>query len=427
MVAIIKTGQSVRRIFQYNENKVSLGDALCIGHGNYPADHDQLSNSVKINLLLRQLELNENVKRGSVHISLNFHPSEKDLDGEKLMNIASSYMTGIGFADQPYLVYQHFDAGHPHIHIVSVKVRPNGKRIDMQNIGRNESEAARVKIEQDFNLIKAQGREKQINFAIQPISASTVKYGKIQSKKAVSQVLDFVVNSYRYKSLPQLNAVLNLYNVTADRGQENSRVFKGGGLVYRILDKDGKPTGVPIKASDFYNKPTLNFLEKKFEENTLKNPRPGLRIKNAIRTIFQSERPSIKQLSKALEEQGITMVKRFAQNGSIYGLTYVDHVSKQVFNGSELGKEFSAVAIQQNCRKSDSGLLSEIMSGKITLPSPVKILLEIQEILESKKLFTPQLQQFIIDLFEREFPGSNVANDLKRKKKKRKRKGLSNN
>jgi hypothetical protein len=427
MVAIIKTGQSVRRIFQYNENKVSLGDALCIGQGNYPADHDQLSSSLKINLLLRQLELNENVRRGSVHISLNFHPSEKDLNTEKLMNIASSYMTGIGFAEQPYLVYQHFDAGHPHIHIVSVKVRPNGKRIDMQNIGRNESETARVKIEKDFNLIKAQGREKQINFAIQPISASTVRYGKVQSKKAVSQVLDFVLYTYQYKSLPQLNAVLNLYNVAADRGQENSRVFKSGGLVYRILDADGKPTGVPIKASDFYNKPTLNFLEKKFEENKLKNPRPGLRIKNAIRNVFQFEKPSIKQLSKALEEQGITMVKRFSKNGLIYGLTYVDHVSKQVCNGSELGKEFSAAAIQENCRKSDSVLLSDIISGKITLPSTIKILFEIQGILQSKNLFTPVLQEFITELFQREFPGGNLPIDLKRKKKKRKRRGLSNN
>jgi hypothetical protein len=426
MVAIIKTGQSVRRIFQYNENKVSLGEALCIGQGNYPANHDQLSNSLKINLLLRQLELNENVKRGSVHISLNFHPSEKDLNDEKLMNIASSYMTGIGFAEQPYLVYQHFDAGHPHIHIVSVKVKPDGKRIDMQNIGRNQSETARVKIEKDFNLIKAQGREKQINFSIQPISASTVRYGKIQSKKAVSQVLDFVLNTYQYKSLPQLNAVLNLYNVMADRGRENSRVFKGGGLVYRILDPDGKPTGVPIKASDFYNRPTLKFLEKKFEENTLKNSRPGLRIKNAIRSAFQSERPSIKELSKVLEEQGITMIKRHAQNGSIYGLTYVDHVSKQICNGSELGKEFSAAAIQQNCRKSESEILQNIISGKISLPSPLKTLFEIQGILESKNLFTPLLQELITNLFEREFPGSNLPSDLKRKKKKRKRKGLSN-
>jgi hypothetical protein len=28
-------------------------------------------------------------------------------------------MDKIGFGDQPYLVYRHLDAGHPHIHIVT--------------------------------------------------------------------------------------------------------------------------------------------------------------------------------------------------------------------------------------------------------------------------------------------------------------------
>jgi len=427
MVAVIKTGQSLRRIFHYNENKVSLGEAQCIGQGNYPADHDQLSASFKINLLLRQLELNENVKRGSVHISLNFHPSEKDLNPEKLMQIASSYMTGIGFGDQPYLVYQHYDAAHPHIHIVSVKVKHDGKRIDMQNIGKNQSETARIKIEKDFNLIKAQGREKQISYNLEPINVTKIKYGKIQSKKAISQVLDFVLSTYEYKSLPQLNAVLNLYNVIADGGAENSRIFKGGGLVYRILGVDGKPSGVPIKASDFYNRPTLKFLEKKFEENRLKNPRPGLRIKNIIREIFLSEKPSIKELTEALEDKGITMIKRLAQNGSIYGLTYVDHVSKQVCNGSELGKEFSAAAILQKCRKTQSEAYNSIYSDKTRMPESFKTLLEIQEILVSKNLLSPVLQELITKLFEREFTGEYISATLKRKKKNRKRKGLSKN
>ena len=46
----------------------------------------------------------------------------------------------IGFREQPYLTYQHFDAGHPHIHIVSVKVREDGSRVDTQNTGRNQSD-----------------------------------------------------------------------------------------------------------------------------------------------------------------------------------------------------------------------------------------------------------------------------------------------
>ena len=48
-----------------------------------------------------------------------------------------NFGNGTSFGEQPYLTYQHFDAGHPHIHIVSVKVTENGSRIDTQNIGRN--------------------------------------------------------------------------------------------------------------------------------------------------------------------------------------------------------------------------------------------------------------------------------------------------
>ncbi|MGI8583448.1 MAG: relaxase/mobilization nuclease domain-containing protein [Chitinophagaceae bacterium] len=38
-------------------------------------------------------------------------------------------MDKIGFAEQPYLVYQHLDAGHPHIHIVTTNIQQSGKRI----------------------------------------------------------------------------------------------------------------------------------------------------------------------------------------------------------------------------------------------------------------------------------------------------------
>ena len=63
--------------------------------------------------------------------------------------------------------------------------------------------------------------------------------------------------------MPELNAVLQQYNVIADRGSENSRVYQNHGLIYRILDENGNKVGVPIKASDFYNKPTLKYLGRK--------------------------------------------------------------------------------------------------------------------------------------------------------------------
>ena len=139
MVAVIKTGHSIHRIVNYNENKVKEGVAKCISAANYPMEEDKLSLKNKLNRLLKQAALNTSVSRNSVHVSLNFDPSEKH-SKEKLEAIATTYMDRIGFGDQPYLVYQHYDAGHPHIHIVSVKVREDGSRIDTQNIGRNQSE-----------------------------------------------------------------------------------------------------------------------------------------------------------------------------------------------------------------------------------------------------------------------------------------------
>jgi hypothetical protein len=134
MVAVIKTGHSIKRILNYNENKVKEDKAACILAANYPIDTEKISFNQKLNRLLKQASLNDNVSRNSVHISLNFDPAEK-LTIEQLKNISESYMQKIGFGEQPYLVYQHFDAGHPHLHIVSLKVRADGTRIDTNNIG----------------------------------------------------------------------------------------------------------------------------------------------------------------------------------------------------------------------------------------------------------------------------------------------------
>lgn len=88
MVTVIKTGHFIHRIFNYNENKVRVGAAECIGAGNYPVDSDKMSFSMKLNRFLKQVELNENVRRSSVHISLNFHPSESHLSKDKLPEFA---------------------------------------------------------------------------------------------------------------------------------------------------------------------------------------------------------------------------------------------------------------------------------------------------------------------------------------------------
>ncbi|QSW89590.1 relaxase/mobilization nuclease domain-containing protein [Flavobacterium endoglycinae] len=348
MVAVIKTGSSVHNIFNYNENKVKEGIAEFIGEGNYPLEAAKLTGAMKLNRLLKQNSLNENVKRNSVHISLNFDPSESALSNDKMLEIAEQYMQKIGFGNQPYLIYRHYDAGHPHMHLVSIKIREDGSRIDMQNIGRNQSEDARREIEKTFGLVQAQLKKRGTDQFIRPLVLSKIKYGKTESKRAVQSVLDHVLSAYKYKSLSELNAVLGLYNVRADRGEENSRIFKTNGLLYRTLDENGKPIGVPLKASEFYNKPTLKFLHDKFQENN-KTVYQKKRIANAVDLILLGRSISLSDLAMQLGKEGIDMVFRKSELGQLYGITYVDHLSKCVLNGSDLGKQYSAKQIEERC------------------------------------------------------------------------------
>lgn len=349
MVAIIKTSHSIHSILNYNENKIKAGVAEFIKAGNYPIELEKLNFTLKLNRFLKLAQLNENAKRNSVHISLNFDPSEKH-SKEKLIEIADTYMEKIGFGKQPYLVYQHHDAGHPHLHVVTNNIQRDGKRIDLHLLGIRKSEPARKEIEELFGLVKAEGRKTKEQYSLLPIVSRSIEYGKAESKKAINEVLNKVLFEYKYSSLPELNAVLNLYNVHADRGTEDSRVFKNNGLLYKILDKDSKPIGVPIKASDFYNKPTLKFLEEKFKANEIKKQSHKSHLKNTIRlALLDKQLSSAEKLATKLQKEGVHVVLRKSKEGQLYGITYVDHKTQSVFNGSSLGKEFSAKGILESC------------------------------------------------------------------------------
>ena len=90
-----------------------------------------------------------------------------------------------------------------------------------------------------YGLVKAQDFKNKQAAAIKPVNVLKVQYGCTETKRAIQNVLDKVLTEYKYASLPELNAVLGLYDVTADWGGENSRVFKNNGLVSRVLDNEG--------------------------------------------------------------------------------------------------------------------------------------------------------------------------------------------
>lgn len=364
MVAIIKSSKSLRRPFHYNETKVDEGVAELLLAQNYPMKNAEQTADLRLKYLLKLANLNSRTSVNAVHISLNFAPGE-DFEKEKLQKIAKDYMRGIGFENQPYLVYKHTDAGHPHLHIVTTNIELDGKRIPLHNIGKLKSEPTRKAIEKQFALVPAEA-QKQGLFIAKPVAISRLDYGKSETKQAIGNVLQHVLKSYKFTSLPELNAVLNQYRIVADRGSEKSRIFKNRGLDYRVLDDQGNKVGVPIKASSFYFKATLNSIESRFEVNEMELKKQLKSTRSAIDlTLMKMSGKSLDEVIKSLEKQGIATIKRENQEGRLYGITFVDHRTKCVFNGSALGKNYSAKGLMD--RINVESVKSEVRPESLTM------------------------------------------------------------
>lgn len=343
MVAKVISGKDIQGAINYNERKVQEGVATLIHASGFLNDASKLSFYDKLSRFTNLHDHNHRTKTNTLHISLNFDPSEK-LGEDTLCQIANEYMEKIGFGEQPYLVYEHKDAAHPHVHIVTSIIQERGKRIPIHFLGRNQSEKARKEIENEFGLVKASSKKQ--GEAVKPIDIQKAVYGKSETRRSISNIVRFVSRTYKYTSLPELNAALKQYNVTADRGTERSRMFQKGGLIYSLIDSKGNRVGIPVKASAIYNKPTLAFLEKQFKLNdALRQISKGPLKKIIDEALVSKHIVSRQQFIRALKDKGTEVMFRSNAEGRIYGVTFVDNNQKTVFNGSALGKQYSANGI----------------------------------------------------------------------------------
>jgi len=358
----------MRGALNYNEQKVIEGKAQCIQANLFKREVSQLSFSEKLARFQELNERNRRTKTNTLHISLNFDKSEK-LSIDILNSIAAAYMDKIGFGNQPYLVYEHRDAAHPHIHLLTTLIQEDGKRIPIHYLGNNQSERARKEIEKEFQLIAASGRSKDVEPGIRPVDIEKVIYGKGETRRSISNIVRAVTGRYRYTSVSELNAVLALYNVKAERGHENSRMFERKGLLYSIVDSKGNCIGIPVKASAIYGKPTMAFLEKQFKLNEVLRQTYRNTLREAVDRAISSGVKDKKALIKELSGNGIIASFRSNAEGRTFGLTLIDTRHQAVFKGSDLGKPYSANAILTRLSANED-TVTPVKPGVILMPKP---------------------------------------------------------
>jgi hypothetical protein len=284
MLAIVKSAATISGPLQYNELKVEQHQAIFLDAHNFLQEKEELTLRDKQVIFQHIEELNERSLKKTIHISINF-PETDALSEGQLVRITDDFMRGIGFADQPWLLYQHLDAGHPHVHVVTTSIRPDGSRISNDLRSPYHLKQLCFAIEQSRGLTPAIpmpdlfGINESLIQKEQCRMAQRATYGKKPTKTQIRDVLQYVNQNFSFTSFEAYNAVLSLYNVRADRGREDSAMRRIGGLYYRMIDSEGRKLGAPIKASAFNEPATLQKLEQKYALSQVKVQQVESRLK----------------------------------------------------------------------------------------------------------------------------------------------------
>ena len=336
MIAKISATENLGGALGYNFKKVEKGEASILLAAELYQDREGRYTMEDV-LADMQAVIPEKcrTKKMVFHCSLNPHPDEK-LSDETLTQIAKEYMETLGYGKQPYIVFKHNDIAREHIHIVSLRVDGEGKKIN-DRFEKRRSKQITDTLERKFGLITS---SKVTDREIEEVSKIDTTKGNI--KEQVSETLRSVLKHYKFCSLGELNAILTVYNLTVEEIKTEFRGKKYDGLVYVPTDDKGDKVSTPIHASDIGRGVGYTAVQNRMQKSkqAIKPLIPAIRNK-----VLQTMRTSPKteeELQQRLEEQGLRVVIRKNEGGRIYGITFIDDKEGIALNGSRLGKGYAA-------------------------------------------------------------------------------------
>jgi len=413
MIAKISHGKSLYGAVIYNQEKVNEGTARIISANRILTDMSNEQENVMQKILLSfepYLAANNRTKKPVLHISLN--PALDDcLTDEQFASLAKDYMEKMNYGDQPYLVYMHEDIDRRHIHIVSVCVDETGQKISDSYEHRRSMTACR-ELETAYGLKNISSERQEAD----TLFLKKVEYEKGDVKHQISNTLKNV-SEYKFRTFGEYTALLSCFNVEAKtvKGEGiDGKIFKG--IVYSATDKTGKAVSNPFKSSLFGKAFGYEGLNKKMirNEKDLKEGKYAPMIRSTIASAMKATRNKEK-FTALLASKNIDVIFRENAEKRLYGISFIDHNRKEVYNGSVLGKEFSANVFHKlfNEKAENNSLSPKPHKSPLSQPSHNNSETALEQIFGIFDLPLPQ---------ERDYEEEAFQWQMKRKKKKKQRK-----
>ena len=360
MIAKISSTENLGGALGYNFKKVQHDEAavLCVNELRKGFDGTFQMDKVLADMQ-KAIPEQCRTKKTVFHCSLNPHPDEK-LSDERLTQIAKEYMEELGYGKQPYIVFKHNDIAREHIHIVSLRVDSQGRKINDRYEGRRSKKITDA-LEKKYNLIPSSKVSDRTTTETPKVDTTQ---GNI--KEQVANTVRSAMKHYTFCSLGELNAVLRKYNLAVEEVKTEYRGKRYDGLVYVPTDDKGNKVSTPIHASDIGRGVGYAAVQNKMlkSKQIVKPLIPTIRRK--VLEVMRTSPHTEGILRQRLEEQGLRVVIRKNDNGRIYGITFIDDKEGIALNGSRLGKGYAANVFNAYLSNpAHNPFLDESLYGKI--------------------------------------------------------------
>lgn len=311
---------------QYNERKVEEGKAAVV----YSQGLDNPD---------KPLESFERYERGSrrcekmsFHMSVN--PSRTDgMTEDQVVAFTKELMEGLGYGDQPFIIYRHNDINREHYHIVSVRVDKDGRKISDKYEHRHCQELMK-ELAQKYGFSVGKGEKQEEDEKKK--NSEKVNYQRFDPEKGdyMKQIEELVEQAmkYHFTTGEQFKMLMRQFGVDVDYQmvkRQAMMTFAG------INPKNGHRCTAPIPAKDL-KVPSVDEIRQHIEDaKKEKRNKEKQRTANLVRIALKYGKSEL-HTRRILRKKNIGMVFSRTKEGKIFGVTFIDHQTRCVFKSSEL-------------------------------------------------------------------------------------------
>ena len=351
VVKVLQSRGSTSSPLEYNEEKVSEGEAEIIGVFNKGEDKD-------IYEAFKRLERrNISVKNVSFHMAIN--PGEgEDMTEGRICSFACDLMQGMGYGNQPFIIYRHHDIERIHYHVLSSRICENGKKVNdyWEN---KRCENVSKELQQKYGFVYGKTSKLKLGAPVPP-RRFLPRRGEVSEQ--LTQLFDECIR-YHFTSFAQFKNILLSHGVKLHviEGKEKAFFLKG-------IDENGKVRTAPLGKNDL-NRDLFSIYSTAVHSGRLTKAQFRPEREHIERAVALALRTSWNQQEfiEALAKHDIDVILRKGKDGKITDADFISNVNYCAVNIDEMNSlDMDMIENIENNGEKENNAINDLMDALLS-------------------------------------------------------------